>query len=299
MEAIENVKDIHLTTVLLGIGGILIILGFKRFYKRIPGPLVAVALGIVLVYFFGLDSNGVKIVKEVPAGFPPFVFPSFNLENIQALLPTALTISLIGFMESIAVAKAIQAKHKNYKLVPNQELVALGIANIGGSLFSSFPTTGGFSRTAVNDQSGAKTGMASIISATLIVLTLLFLTPLFYYLPKALLASVIMVAVFGLIDFKEMVHLWKTDKRDFVMLAATFFATLALGIEEGILIGVGLSIALIIKQSSYPHHAILGKIDRMNTYRNVKRFPDAMEIDGVLMFRFDAQLFFANSQIFR
>ncbi len=298
-EAFSNISNVHLVTLALGIGGIAIILLFKRFVKKIPGPLVAVTAGIAVVYFLGLEGLGVQIVKEVPAGFPPFSLPAINMDSVQALLPTALTIALIGFMESIAVAKAIQAKHKNYKLRANQELIGLGLANIGGALFSSFPTTGGFSRTAVNDQAGAKTGVASMISALLIVLTLLFLTPLFYYLPKALLASVIMVAVFGLIDYKEIVHLWKTDKRDLLMLVVTFVATLALGIETGILMGVGLSLVMVLYQSSYPHYAILGKVPRGNTFRNISRFPEAVELEGVLIFRFDAQLFFANSHLFQ
>ena len=165
--------------------------------------------------------------------------PSFDLEQWKSLLPIALTISLIGFMESIAVAKAVQAKHKDYKVSPNQELIALGAANIGGAFFQAFPVNGGFSRTAVNDQAGAQSPLASIISAALIILTLLFLTPLFYFLPQAILASVIMVAVFGLIDFKEPVHLWKSNKSDFLMLIVTFFATLAYGIGQGIAVGVG------------------------------------------------------------
>lgn len=299
LAAVENIGDVHLITLFLGVSGIAIIISFKKYVKKIPGPLMAVVFGILAVYFFNLDQEGVKIVKEVPDGLPPIAFPTINFQAMKDLLPTALTISLIGFMESIAVAKAIQAKHKNYKLDANQELVGLGVANIGGALFSAFPTTGGFSRTAVNDQAGAKTGMASIFSALLIILTLLFLTPLFYYLPKAMLASVIMVAVFGLIDYKEVIHLWKTDKRDFIILSATFLATLLAGIEQGILLGVILSLIIILHKSSYPHYAILGKIPETNIYRNIKRFAHATQIDRTLIIRFDAQLFFANIHLFQ
>ena len=299
IEAVSNINSAHLWTVILGVGGIAIIMIVKKTSKVIPGPLVAVVLGILIVYFFRLDQVGVQIVKEVPDGFPPFAFPAISWEGMQALFPTALTIALVGFMESIAVAKAIQSKHKNYKVVANQELIGLGVANIGGSLFASFPTTGGFSRTAVNDQAGARTGMASIISALLIVLTLLFLTPLFYYLPKALLASVIMVAVFGLIDYKEVIHLWKTDKKDLLMLAVTFFATLSTGIEEGIAIGVALSLGMVLFRSSYPHVAVLGQLPGTNMYRNINRYSEALQHEGILIVRFDAQLFFANLQYFR
>lgn len=221
------------------------------------------------------------------------------MENFDALLPIALAIALVSFMESIAVAKAIQAKHKNYKVDANQELIALGVANIGGSFFQAYPTTGGFSRTAVNDQAGANTGMAAIISALLIALTLLFLTPLFYYLPNAILASVIMVAVFGLIDIKEAVHLWHADRSDFWMLAVTFIGTLSLGIELGILIGVALSLGIIIFRTTMPHFAVLGKIPDKPHYKNIDRFDDLEVRPDILIMRFDARLYFANVAYFK
>jgi len=172
------------------------------------------------------------------------------------------------------------------------------LANLGGSLFQSFPTTGGFSRTALNDQLGAKTGLASIISASLIVLTLLFLTPLFYHLPKTILASVIMVAVFGLIDIREVRYLWRVDRKDFFLLVISFLATLLLGIENGILLGVLLSLVLTIYKSTYPHMAILGEMPDSGAYLNIARFPNAKEYENVLIVRLDAQLWFANTGYF-
>jgi SulP family sulfate permease len=299
LNAIGQFGAINWATFAVGITGILLIIGIKKVNKAIPGPLLAVLFGILAVWLLGLDGNGVKIVGEVPQGLPDLGLPTFDLADFQNLLPIALTISLVSFMESIAVAKAIQAKHKNYKVTPNQELIALGLANIGGSLFQAYPTTGGFSRTAVNDQAGAKTGMASLISAALIILTLLFLTPLFYYLPKAILASVIMVAVFGLIDFKEVIHLWKTDRTDFAMLLVTFIATLSLGIEQGIGVGVVLSLAMVIYRSTRPHVAVLGKVPGTKVYRNVDRFQELEKRDDLLILRFDAQLYFANTTFFK
>ena len=297
--AFSNLDAVNIQTFIIGIVAIGLILLVKKIKLPIPGPLLAVVFGIVAVWGLGWYDQGVKIVGEVPKGLPAFGIPSLDFESIKTLWPIAFTISFIGFMESIAVAKAIQSKHKNYQVVPNQELIALGMANIGGSFFQAFPTTGGFSRTAVNDQTGAKTGMASIISAALIALTLLFLTPLFYYLPNAILASVIMVAVFGLIDFKEAKHLWRTDRGDFWMMFATFVGTLTLGIEEGILIGVVLSLGLIIFRTTRPHTAVLGKIPEKPHYKNVDRF-DHLEVrDDVLIFRFDARLYFANVSFFK
>lgn len=296
--AIANFSEISLPTFLIGAVGIGIIIAIKRWKKAIPAPLVAVVFGILAVWLLGLGET-VKIVGTVPDGLPSPSLPVLEWGRVEALLPTALTIGLVGFMESIAVAKAIQAKHKDYKIIPNQELIGLGLANIGGAFFKAFPTTGGFSRTAVNDQAGAKTGMASIISAVLIALTLLFLTPLFYFLPKAILASVIMVAVFGLIDWKEAVHLWKSKKDDFAMLLVTFIATLSLGIEEGILIGVVLSLGMVIYRSSYPHIAVLGRVPGTTQYRNVNRFKQVESQKNMLIVRLDAQLYFANLNFFR
>jgi len=296
--AVVNSNATNIYTLGIGLFAIGLILAIKKFKLRIPGPLVAVVFGVLTVWLTGVDAQGVKIVGAVPEGLPSFAPPAFNFSQIQSLLPIAFTIAFISFMESIAVAKAIQSKHKTYQIVPNQELISLGIANIGGSFLQAFPTTGGFSRTAVNDQAGAKTGMASIISAGLIVLTLLFLTPLFYYLPKAILASVIMVAVFGLIDFKEAIELWKHYRPDFWMLMATFIGTLALGIEEGVLIGVVLSLAMIIFQTTKPHIATLGKIPDAPHYKNVDRFENLKQRKDILIVRFDARLYYANAPYF-
>ena len=294
LAAVRQIDQVHLPTFLLGAGGILVILVARRIDRRIPAPLLAVLLGILAVSILGLDQLGVRIVGEIPVGLPSLSLPALNGSVIQSLLATALAISLVSFMESIAVAKAIQSRHRVDELDPNQELIALGAANIGGAFFQSYPVTGGFSRTAVNDQAGARSGLASIISAGLILLTLLFLTPLFHNLPNAILAAVIMVAVFGLIDYKEVIHLWHTDRSDLWMLAVTFVATLALGIEEGILIGVVLSLGLVIYRTSRPHIATLGRVPGSDFYRNVERF-DHLEIrPDILILRLDAQLYFAN-----
>lgn len=301
LNAIEKFSEINGITLLIGIVGIAIIVLSKKINKSLPGQLFAVVFGILAVTIFSLGegSNAVSIVKEIPSSLPKFEIPVFNLEIVELLIPMALTISLISFMESIAVAKAIQKKHRDYKVVPNQELISLGLANVFGSFFQSYTTTGGFSRTAVNDQAGAKTGLASIISVALIVITLLLLTPLFYNLPKAILASVIMVAVFGLIDYKEALHLLKSSRTDFWMLIVTFISTLLLGIEMGIAIGVVLSLAMVLFQTTRPHTARLAKVPNTHFYRNIERFSNLEFNEEILIYRFDAQLFFANTNFFK
>ncbi|MEL6193518.1 MAG: SulP family inorganic anion transporter, partial [Bacteroidota bacterium] len=279
--------------------GIGILLMAKRAKKRIPGPLIIVAFGILVTYFFSLPEIGIKIVEDIPAGLPSVSIPEITISRISQLLPIAITIAFIGFMESIAISKALESKHKSCEVVPNQELTAIGLANSLGSFFSGFPVTGGFSRSAVNDQAGAKTGLASIITAGIIILTLLFLTPIFYFLPKTVLAAIIMSAVLGLVNIKVAKHLWKTDKKEFALFLFTAVSTLALGIKEGILLGVVLSLLMVIYRISYPHIAILGKIPGSHDYRNINRFTNLITHQHIFIFRFDAQLYFANINYFK
>lgn len=298
--AFTTITDTNLITLGIGIAAIILIKTIKRINKNIPAALVVVILGILGIYFFGLNSLGVKIVGEVPSGLPEFKVPSVDYSRISELVPIALTLALIAFMEAISVAKAVEEKHSDYEIDPNQELIALGTSNIIGSLFQSYPTTGGFSRTAVNDQAGAKTGIAPIVSALVVGLTLLFLTPLFYYLPNAILAAIIMLAVFGLIDFKYPIQLFKNRKDEFFLLLATFLITLTVGIKEGILLGVLVSLLLLVYRTSRPHIAVLGRIKNTDYFKNIIRFPEDTEtLKEFLIVRFDAQLYFGNKEYFR
>ena len=299
IEVGKNIGQTNLITLGIGITVIVILKLIKNYKPSFPSQLVVVVLGILTVWALGLHDKGVKIVSEVPQGLPSFGIPEITLENIQALIPIAITIALIAFMEAISVGKAIQAKHKNFEIDPNQELIALGLANIVGSLFKSFNVTGGFSRSAVNDQAGAKTGLAGVISAGLIVLTLLFLTPLFYYLPTAVLASIIIVAVLGLINIRMVKYLWLTDRTDFAMLLATFLGTLFLGMQWGVLVGIGLSLLVLLIKTTRPHYAVMGKIPNEPHYKNISRFPELEIAEDTLIIRFDGGLYFANVGYFK
>ncbi|MFD1608720.1 SulP family inorganic anion transporter [Oceanobacillus luteolus] len=292
-ESLSKISEINVIAFAIGIGSILLLIGIKKYVPRVPGPLVVVGLSILLVYLLQLHAFGVNIVGEVPKGLPTFSLPAFNMDSVIALMPIALTISFIGFMESIAMAKAIASKEK-YKVVPNRELVGLGLANVAGSFFSAYPVTGGFSRSAVNYQAGARTPFASIITAVLILFTLLFFTGFFYYLPNAVLAAIIMVAVYSLIDVKEAKYLFKIRSVDGWTWVITFIATLTIGIEKGILIGLAFSLLVFIGRSAYPHVAELGYLPDKNVFRNMKRFPEAKVVPEVTIFRIDASLYFAN-----
>jgi SulP family sulfate permease len=293
-EAIERIGEAHTITLGIGLAVILLLVSLKKMAPRLPAPLLMAAGGIMLTYLLRLDQSGVIIVGDIPQGLPGFIFPAMNLDSISLLLPVAMTILFVGFMESISIAKLIAVKER-YKINSNRELRGLGLANIGAAFFSAYPVTGGFSRTAVNHEAGARTRLASIISAGLILLTLLFLTPLFYYLPNAVLASIVVVAVSGLIDFKGARHFFKIRTADGWTWMLTFIITLTLGSEKGILAGAAFSLLLFIWRSAHPHTAELGYIEKEKVFRNVKRFPEARIFPGVLILRVDAPLYFANT----
>ena len=287
-----NLTQVNLLTLGMGVLVILMIIGLRKINKRLPIPLLAVIVGILAVVFLGLEAKGIKVVGEIPKGLPSFRVPRMQWENIGQFLPIALTVALFGFMESISIAKTLEEKHPEYELDANQELRALGLSNILGSFFQSFSVSGGFSRSAVNDEAGAKTNMSLVFSTLVIAAILLFLTPLFYNLPTVVLGGIIIVSVFGLIDVKYPLVLWKNRKDEFVLLIATFLMTLSIGLIEGILLGVLLSLLLLVYRISNPHIAVLGKIKGTTYFKNIDRFSEDVEVDeDKLILRFDAQLY--------
>lgn len=296
----EKSQEIDPFTLLITLGSILLIFGFKKISSEIPAALIVVILATILTASLQWDNSGVKIVGFIPQGLPSIQLQSISIREIYQLFPMAITLALIAFLEAISVAKGIEQKENKDRVMPNQELIALGTANLIGSFFQSYPTTGGFSRTAVNHQTGAKTGIASLISALLVGLTLIFFTELFYHLPKAVLGAIILMAVINLIDLKYPLHLWKTHREEFFVLLFTFTVTLFLGIKEGILLGAFMSLSLMVYRSTQPHIAVLGRIKGTSIFRNVLRFPEQVEtFQGVMIIRFDGQLFFANHNYFK
>ena len=291
--------EIQWFTVSLGLIAILLMVVIKKINRALPGPIIIVIIGILSVYLLKLDDLGFQVLGAIPQGLPTLAFPNITFELVRKLFPLALIISLVGFMESISVAKAMQAKRRNYFISANRELTALGLSNIIGSFFNAFTVSGGLARSAVNEQAGANTNLSSVFSAILMGITLAFLTPLFYFLPKVILAAIIMVAVSSLINLREAGFLWRTSKKDFLMGLVTFVATLLLGVQIGITAGVVISLILVIHRSAYPHSARLGKLPDTNYFRNLDRFPEANDRKDALIFRFDAQLYFANIDFFK
>lgn len=294
-----QILDFNQHTTIIGFISIVVIIIFRKINKKIPNALIVVIFGIVIMKYFGQSFSDVSIVKDIPSGLPKFGIPEFDLDQIRELLPIAITLVMVGYLETISIGKSLEAKQDEYRVRPNQELIALGLSNMVGSLFKAYPTTSSFSRSAINQESGGTTGMSALISVLMVVLTLLFLTPLFYHLPKTVLAAIIIVAVFGLINFKEAAFLWKANNLDFWLMMATFLSTLLLGIEYGIIVGVGLSLIILIFRTSRPYVTELGKVPESDFYRNKNRFDEVLIEEDVLVFRFDAQLFYANSNFFR
>ena len=295
-----SLTDIQPLTFGIGILVILIIVGLKKLNKKLPVPLLVVVLGIASVALLGLEAKGIKVVGEIPRGLPSFQLPGIQWDAVGQFLPIAITVALFGFMESISIAKTVEERHPEYELDPNQELRALGLSNILGSFFQSFSVSGSFSRTAINDHSGARTGMALIFSALLVAGVLLFLTTLFYNLPNVVLGDIIIVSVFGLIDLRYPLQLWKNRKDEFLLLIATFLMTLSIGLIEGIILGVLLSLLLLVYRISNPHIAVLGRIKDTTYFKNVNRFSEDVEVyDDKLIIRFDAQLYFGNKDYFK
>lgn len=258
------------------------------------GPVAAILASIAAVVGLGLADRGVKIVGEIPAGLPPFALPAFDLGLWQQLLVPALLISLVGFVESVSVAQTLAAKRRQ-RIVPNQELTALGASNIAAALSGGYPVTGGFARSVVNFDAGAETPLAGAFTAAGILAATLFLTPLFQFLPQAVLAATIIVAVLSLVDIAAIRRTYAYSKPDFAAMAVTILTVLGVGVEAGITAGVALSLVLHIWRTSRPHMAIVGQIPGTEHFRNVDRH-DVLTDPAILSIRVDESLYFANAR---
>lgn len=294
IEVAKVLPETHGLTLVLGAGCLATLIAIKKFIPRLPGPLIVVVASTIVTAVFGLADRGVATVGSIPGSLPAFAIPGLDVDLMRSLLSAALIITIVGFMESVAVAK-VYARRNRYDLVPNQELVGLGMANVAAGVFSAYPVTGGFSRTAVNASAGARTQFASLITAAIVILTLLVLTPLFESLPQAALGAIIIMAVVNLIDITEMRHIAQVKRSDLLTLAVAFFGTLLLGIELGIAVAVLVSMLVVFARMSKPFTAVLGKVPGTLSYRNIERFPDAEVTTGVRVIRMDAALSFVNA----
>ncbi len=295
IEVARRTGEIHWPTIGIGAVASFVLLICKKKWPRVPAALLVTIAGTLMVYLLRLDRYGVKILGTVPGGLPGLTLPGFDPRLAWRLFPQALVIVFVGFTESIAVSQWVAARNK-YRVDANREFIGLGAANLVAALFAGYAVTGGLSRTAVNYQAGARTRMASVVTAALVLLTLLFLTPLFTYLPNAVLAAVIIVAVSSLIDANEAVRLFKIKPADGWTLVVTFAITLTVGIDQGILTGILFSLVLFVARSSRPRTVVLGYVAADASYRDTLRYPEAVTDTNLILIRVDASLYFANAR---
>jgi SulP family sulfate permease len=259
------------------------------------GPALLVLLGMGGVALFSLDTAwGLRVVGEFPSGLPGLTLPSLELPVLSALVPAALAIVLVGYVESVSVGRSLGARRRQ-AIEPNQELFALGAANVASGLTGGFPVTGGFSRSAVNFDAGANTGVASMVTAALIALVALFVAPLFAVLPHVVLGATVIVAVAGLIRPRELLRIGRFNRADGALMALTLLTVLGAGVEIGIAAGVAATIIVQLARSSRPHMAVVGRVPGTEHFRNVKRHR-VITYPGVLLLRVDENLIFANTR---
>jgi len=258
------------------------------------GPVFAVAATTLATWALALDESGVAVVGAVPQGLPGLTVPSFDVQLWAQIAVPALLISIVGYVETISVAQTLAAKRRQ-RVDPDQELVALGASNLGSAVSGGFPVTGGFSRSVVNFDAGARTPAAGAYTAAGIALATMFLTPLLFFLPKATLAATIIVAVLSLIDLPALKRTWDYSRMDFAAMAATILVTLAFGVEMGIIAGVGLSIGLHLYRTSKPHVAVVGQVPGTEHFRNIDRH-DVVTLPEVFSVRVDESLYFPNAR---
>lgn len=284
----------HLPTVLMGGFSLLLLVLLKIFMPKKPGILITVIIATCASWLFHYDEKGGKIVGEISAGLPSFIVPSINPSDLPTLLLPALMIALLSFVEAFSIAKAVASKTRQH-LSANQEMVGKGLANIVAGISQGYAVSGSFSRTAVAFDAGAKTGFTAIVSGIIVGITLLYFTPLLYYIPISTLAAVIIVAVIGMIQFEPFKHAWRVNPHDGVVALTVFIGTLAFAphLEWGIFAGVVLSIGLYIYRTMKPHFAEVS-MDEDGTYRDAHLF--GMQTSQTMaLFRYDGDLYFANA----
>jgi sulfate permease, SulP family len=298
-ELISRLDEAHLLTVAIGVVCMAALLIMRRVNRKIPGPLIVVVLAIIASAVFDLQAKGVKVVGEVPAGLPSLAIPAVSLQDIFALLPAALALTVLIYADEILTARVFATKH-GQKMDANQEFAAIGMANIGAGLLTGFPAALSASRTAVSDQMGGKTQWVGLIAAALTVIFLLFFTPLLAPLPTVALGAIIIVASLGLIDIAAFRFLRKVRRFEFWLAVVTAFGVLTVGVLQGILVAVVLSLINVIYHISRPHDALLDELDASGgtVYRGVADKNSALTEPGLIVYRFDAPLVFANAAFF-
>jgi SulP family sulfate permease len=289
----------NLWTLGIGVGSLILIFILKRYTRRIPAGLVALLAGILVATIFKLDQRGVSVVGAIPMKLPTPVIPLVTTSDLALLVASAGGIVFLAISESVGTARAFAAKH-HYEIDPNQELIALGAANLSAGLFQGFTVDASLSSTATGDEAGVRTQLSSIISAILILVTIAFLAPLFTNLPNAVLGAVVIYSVLGLLDFTALKRFYREVRTDFWLSVIALVGVLATDVLTGLLIAVGLSVVVVVYNASRPSLALLGRVPgQPGNYSDLERHPENERVPGLLILRLDAPLFFANANVAR
>jgi high affinity sulfate transporter 1 len=294
---VRTLGEANLPTTAVGIGALALLFVLRRFWPLAPSALISVILSVLAVSFLGLADRGVGVIGEVGTGMVSLALPVVSVDKLTTLIPGALAIVLLGYSVSLSVA-AVGAQATGEEINPNQELIGLGMANLGAALSSGFVVCGSLSRGVVIRRAGGKTQVVSLINAGLVFLTLLFVLPLFFKLPNATLSAVVIQAMLGLLNFAYLRKLFRIDRSEFAYAMAALFGVLVLGILQGVALGVVLALVLLIRRVSRPTTAVLGRLPGTDAYRDITLRSEAETIPGLLIFRFDAPIIFANGAFF-
>ena len=297
-EFFSKIPDTHLTTFAFGLTVFILLRVFKKFLPVLPAPFLFVAAGIIIVYLFDLGKSGMSLVGSIPSGFPSIGIPAFDLSETGDLFVKSLGIVLISYCSFMLTNKSFAAKN-GYQINANQDLYALGFANISSGLSQGFVISGADSRTAVADNAGGKSQMTSIIASLIIVMVLLFFTETLKYLPVAILGAIVISASIGLFNFEYLKNLYLVSRPEFYLAVITSLCVLTIGVLPAVIFAVCLSLLVLLARASKPHDAILGRSANKNTYIDIQEDSGAKSIPGLLIYRFDAQLLFFNAEYFR
>jgi high affinity sulfate transporter 1 len=291
---IVNFDQFNLPSFLIGMGGIIFLLVVRKKFRKVPGALILIMASIILMSVTNLADLGVTVLGEISTQLPTFGVPDVA-SDISTVVPLAFACFLITYVEGMGLARMFSVKHK-YPIDPDQELVALGASNIAAGMSQGFPIGASMSRSLENDESGAKTPLSGGFSAFIIAIVIIFLSGLLFNLPQTILASIVLVAVIGLVDYSDLSRTYKLSKREFAIAMTTFGSVLIFGILEGILIGVILSFIDLIERIYKPKIAILGRITNSNKFGDIERHPENKQIPGILVVRVDGYQIFASAE---
>jgi len=297
VETLAHIGSWDRWTVAVGVLGLAALFGLARYAPKVPGALVVVVAAILAARLFHLESHGVAVVGNIPTGFHFVSWSGISWHDLYELLPGALAVVVVGFAQSVAIAKAYAAKY-HYPVDANQELIGYGAANLGAGALQGYTVTGSLSKSAAAEEAGGKSPVLLLVASGLVVLTILVLAGLFENLPETILAAVVIHAVSGMIDFSKLTRLWRAHTTDFWPALGALLGVVVMGILPGVLIGVALSFGLLIRRLDHPHVAILGRNRTGELYREVGTHSGYAEVPGALIHRFEAPLIFANAQIF-